>query len=426
MEKFRSRGDLRLKAEVLSIGTELLLGEILDTNAQYLSGELRKLGFDLYYRVTVGDNVERLGRVFESAIARADLVVSSGGLGPTSDDVTCEALARALGRDVVFSEEAWETVKAQLDVRGRSPCDSDRKQALLVSGASFVPNRVGTAPGQIVMDGGKAVVLLPGPPREMIPMWEKDIRPIIQQHFPGLKPLFSKDLKLVGIPEALVQEAIGDLFRSPDPTVAPYVGLGEVRLRVATRDSDESRACARIAQAVETIRTKLGKYIYGADGDDLESVVGKLLVRKGLSLAVAESCTGGLLSHRITSVPGASRYFKMGLVAYAPRVKRECLGVRGEDVERDDAVNPEVAVSMARGIRALAAADIGLSTTGFAGPSGGAPGVPVGTVYVGLVWPDGDYVEVQRYPGDRSTVVGLGTQAALALLWRFLTRGLEE
>ena len=415
-----------MKAEVLSVGTELLLGEILDSNAQYLSRELRSLGFDLYHRVTVGDNLERLRRAFESAIARADLVVSSGGLGPTSDDVTCEALARALGRDLVFSEEAWEMVKAQLDVRGRSPCDSDRKQALLVSGATFVPNRVGTAPGQVVTDGGKTVVLLPGPPREMIPMWEKDVRPVIQRNFPGLKPLFSKDLKLVGIPEALVQEAIGDLFQSPDPTVAPYVELGGVRLRVATRDSDERQAYARIGQVVETIRSKLGKYIYGSDGDELESVVGELLVRKGLSLAVAESCTGGLVAHRITSVPGASRYFKMGLVAYGPRAKRECLGVKREDVERDDAVNPEVAVSMARGIRALAAADIGLSTTGFAGPSGGAPNAPVGTVYIGLAWPDGNYVEVQRYPGDRSTVISRGAQAALALLWRFLARGLEE
>lgn len=415
-----------MKAEVLSVGTELLLGEILDSNAQYLSRELQSLGFDLYHRVTVGDNLERLRRAFESAIARADLVVSSGGLGPTSDDVTCEALARALGRDLVFSEEAWEMVKAQLDVRGRSPCDSDRKQALLVSGAAFVPNRVGTAPGQVVTDGGKTVVLLPGPPREMIPMWEKDVRPVIQRNFPGLKPLFSKDLKLVGIPEALVQEAIGDLFQSRDPTVAPYVELGGVRLRVATRDSDERQAHARIGQVVETIRSKLGKYIYGSDGDELESVVGELLVRKGLSLAVAESCTGGLVAHRITSVPGASRYFKMGLVAYGPRAKRECLGVKREDVERDDAVNPEVAVSMARGIRALAAADIGLSTTGFAGPSGGAPNAPVGTVYIGLAWPDGNYVEVQRYPGDRSTVISRGAQAALALLWRFLARGLEE
>ncbi len=415
-----------MKAEVLSIGTELLLGEILDTNAQYLSRELQNLGFDLYHRVTVGDNVERLRRAFESAVARADLVVSSGGLGPTSDDVTCEALARALGRDLIFSEEAWKTVKAQLDVRGRSPCDSDRKQALLVWGATFVPNRVGTAPGQVVTDGGKTVVLLPGPPREMIPMWEKDVRPVIQRNFPGLKPLFSRHLRLVGIPEALVQEAIGDLFRSPDPTVAPYVGPGEVRVRIATRDSDERRAREKVAQVEETIRRKLGKYIYGSDGDDLESVVGNLLARKGLSLAVAESCTGGLLSHRISSVPGASRYFKMGLIAYSPGVKRECLSVRKEDVERGDAVNPEVAVSMARGIRALAAADIGLSTTGFAGPSGGAPGAPVGTVYIGLVWPDGDYVEVQRYPGDRSSVISRGTQAALALLWRFLTRGLEE
>ncbi|MBE3520360.1 MAG: competence/damage-inducible protein A [Firmicutes bacterium] len=415
-----------MKAEVLSIGTELLLGEILDTNAQYLSRELQNLGFDLYHRVTVGDNVERLTRAFEAALARADLVVSTGGLGPTSDDVTCEALARALGRELVFSEEAWEMVKARLEVRGRSPCDSDRKQALLVSGATFVPNRVGAAPGQVVREGGKTIVLLPGPPREMIPMWEEDVRPLIRRDFPGLRPLFSEDLKLVGIPEALVQETIGDLFQSPDPTVAPYVGLGEVRIRVATRDSDEQRARARIKHVVDTIRSKLGKYIYGSDGDELESVVGELLVRKGLSLAVAESCTGGLVAHRITSVPGASRYFKMGLVAYGPRAKWECLGVRKEDVERDDAVNPEVAISMARGIRAMAAADIGLSTTGFAGPSGGAPGAPVGTIYVGLVWPNGNYVEVQRYPGNRSTVIGLGAQAALALLWRFLARGLEE
>lgn len=414
-----------MKAEVLSVGTELLLGEILDTNAQYLSRELKDLGFDIHHRVTVGDDVERLTAAFRSAIGRSDLTVSTGGLGPTSDDLTAPALATAVQRELVFCEEAWELVKTRLAARGRQPCESDKKQALVVAGAEVIPNGTGIAPGQVLTFGEKTVLLLPGPPDEMRPMWEEQARAMLRRRFPGLRPLRSRDLKLAGIAEALVQETIADLFLSPDPTVAPYVEAGGLRIRIATRDEDERRAWAKIARTEEAIRSRLGKFVFGTDGDTLESVVGALLARKGLSLAVAESCTGGLLSHRITSVPGTSGYFRMGIVAYSSRVKRECLDVPRHDLERDEAVNPEVAVSMARNVRELAAADLGVSTTGFAGPSGGTPEVPVGTVYIGLAWRDGCHVETQRYTGNRATVMGRAAQAALVLLWQFLTGGLE-
>lgn len=407
-----------MHAEVISVGTELLLGEITDTNAQVISARLKETGIDVYRRTTVGDNAARLEASFREALGRAGIVIATGGLGPTDDDLTAAALAAALGRTLSWHEEAWSWTAEWFRRRGRVPTDSDRKQAMVVAGGIPLRNANGTAPGQLVIADGKLAAMLPGPPREMIPMLEGQVLPLIRRTFPDLSPLVFKDLKLVGIGESRAAETVRDLTKCPNPTLAPYAGSGEVRLRIAAKAPAEDEARSMIAAVEREVRSRLGEFIYGADQETLEWVCGDLLVKKGLTLAIAESVTGGLVAHRITLVPGSSRYFRMGMVAYHPSVKVTCLGVPGEAAERDDAVNAEVARSMAEGVRALAGAKIGLSTTGFAGPDGGTPAEPVGTVYYAVAHKDGVDVERFVFSGHRAMVKENAAWSALYMLWK--------
>ncbi len=409
-----------VQAEVLSVGTELLLGEITDTNAQVISARLKDAGIDVYRRITVGDNPARLAASFSEALGRAGVVIATGGLGPTDDDVTAAALAAAVGRKLVFHEEAWSWTLEWFKRRGRVPTESDRKQAMIVEGGIPLRNGNGTAPGQAVLVDGKLAAILPGPPREMVPMLETQVLPLIRSSFPGLSPLYSRDLKLVGIGESKVGETLRDLMERSNPTLAPYVGTAEVRLRIAARGESEEAARKMIFGVETEVRSRLSDFIYGADKDTLESVCGEVLTKKGLTLAIAESVTGGLVAHRVTLVPGSSRYFRMGVVAYHPSIKVTCLGVPGEAASRKDAVNPEVAKSMAEGVRALAGARIGLATTGFAGPDGGTPEEPVGTVYTAVAYEGGAAIDRQVFGGPRATVKDYAAQRALYVLWNYL------
>lgn len=409
-----------MQAEVLSVGTELLLGEITDTNAQFISARLKESGIDVYRRTTVGDNPARLLASFSEALERAGIVIATGGLGPTDDDLTASALAASLGRRLVWSEEAWDWTLQWFQRRGRTPTESDRKQAMIVEGGIALKNSNGTAHGQAVLAGGKLAAILPGPPREMIPMLETQVLPLIRQTFPGLVPLFSKDLKLIGIGESKVGETVRDLMGRSNPSLAPYAGTGEVRLRIAAKGASALEAQEMIAGVEAEVRSRLGEFIYGAGKDTLESACGDLLTKRGLTVAVAESVTGGLVAHRLTLVPGSSRYFRMGVVAYHPSVKVTCLGVSGEAASRNDAVNPEVTRSMAEGVRALSGAKIGLSTTGFAGPDGGTPEEPVGTIYTAVAHEGGVTVDRQVYGGPRGTVKDNAAQRALYLLWNLV------
>lgn len=412
-----------MQAELLSVGTELLLGEITDTNAQYLSGKLRDAGVDVYRRVTVGDNPARLTASFREALGRADIVIATGGLGPTADDITAKCLAEAMGLRLVFSQEAWDMTASWFKKRGREPRETDRKQAMILEGGRFLPNSNGTAPGQAIVAGGKLAALLPGPPREMIPMFEDHVMPLVKESFPGLIPLTCKELRLVGIGEGQVQETVGDLMESVNPSLAPYAGLGEVRLRVAARGHDPEESQAMVLAMEKKVRERLSDYIYGTTGDTLEAVCVGLLKKTGRTLGVAESITGGLILNRLTDVPGVSAYLKMGIVPYNPAVKVTTLGVPEEAVLRDDAVNPDVAEAMARSVRALSGAKIGLATTGFAGPVGGTPDAPVGTVYTALADRHGVLIDRQLLTGTRNSIKERAAQNALAMLWRYL-RGL--
>jgi nicotinamide-nucleotide amidase len=413
-----------LHAEVLSVGTELLLGEITDTNAQEISARLKEAGIDVYRRVTVGDNLARLTASFSEALGRADVVIATGGLGPTDDDVTAEALAAAMGRKLVFDETAWEWTLSWFERRGRTPTESDRKQAMIVEGGVALRNHNGTAPGQAIIAGGKVAAILPGPPREMIPMLEEEVLPLITSHFPHLQPLYCRDLKLVGIGESKVGETVRDLMQCSNPTLAPYAGSGEVRLRIAAKSQSPKEAMAMLDRVEAEVRSRLHDYVYGTGNATLESACGEILAKKGLTLAIAESVTGGLIAHRVTLVPGSSRYFKMGVVAYDPAIKTTCLGVSGDAVRKNDAVSPDVAREMALGVKALAGAKIGLATTGFAGPDGGTPEEPLGTVYTAVASPDGVVLDRQVYGGSRAIVKQNAAQRALYMLWTTV-RGLR-
>ncbi len=409
-----------MEAEIISIGTELLLGEITDTNAQYLSSRLRDIGVNVYRRVTVGDNPGRLVSAFEESISRADIVITTGGLGPTEDDLTARCLASALNRALVFDEKAWASIEEWFKKRMRSSNISDKKQAYIVSGGFFIPNPAGTAPGQGVLFNNKLALLMPGPPFEMKPMFETYVIPLLRQHFNDLVPIHYVNLNVVGLPESKVAEAVKDLMASQNPSLAPYTGTGQVRLRIAASGRNEAESINMISAMEKEVRRRLGHHIYGKNDDTLEEAIGKLLKRKGRTLAVAESVTGGLVSHRITEVPGSSKYFKMGMVAYDPGIKISQLGIPPEAVHRDQAVNQEVAMSMAKSIRLLAGADFGLATTGFAGPDGGTPDEPVGTVYIGISTKEGTNADKIIYPSSRPRTKAYAAQQALCTLYRFL------
>ncbi len=409
-----------MQAEVLSVGTELLLGEIVDTNAQYISRRLKEWGVDVYRRVTVGDNPARLKATFKEALGRADIVVATGGLGPTADDLTAPCLAEALDRELVFSQRAWEEIVAWFAKRDRVPQNADRKQAMIIQGGEHLPNANGTAPGQAILWDGRLAALLPGPPREMIPMFETRVLPMIAKAFPHLVPLTCKDLHLAGIGESQVQEIVADLMDSPNPSLAPYATLGQLRLRIAARGRDPEESQRLVLDMEHKVRQRLGGNVFGSDADTLEGVCGRLMAKKGLTLAVAESLTGGLVCHRLTGVPGASKYLKMGVIAYSGAAKGACLGVPLDAVRDQESVNPEATKSMAQGVRALAGATIGLSTTGFAGPAGGTVKEPVGSIYFGLAYPGGVMVDHQKFTGDRAAIRERAAQQALLMLWRYL------
>lgn len=369
-------------AEVLAIGTEMLLGELVDTNTAWISRRLAALGVGIYRHTTVGDNLERIAAALQEAASRADLVITTGGLGPTSDDLTNEALARATGRRMVEYAEAREHVERKFREFGRKPSPSNYKQALFPEGTILIPNPLGTAMGALLESDGTLFATLPGVPQEMRGMFEETLVPLIRERSEGA--IVSRTLWFVGLGESALAERVQDLLDAENPTVAPLAGQGKVRLRITARAATPEEAERQIEPVAREILSRLGRYYFGEDEETLESVVGRLLTEKGRTLALAESCTGGLLAKRLTDIPGSSRYFKEGLVTYSNEAKERLLGVPRELLVRYGAVSEEVARAMAEGVRRLADSDYGLSVTGIAGPEGGTPEKPVGLVWVGL------------------------------------------
>ncbi len=378
-------------AEIVTIGTEILLGDLVDTNTAWLSERLATLGVGIYRHTTVGDNRARIAAALEEAAARADLVITTGGLGPTSDDLTNECLSVVTDREMVAYPEAREHVDEMFRKFGRKPTLNNYKQALFPEGSELIPNPLGTAMGALLEAGGTLFATLPGVPSEMKRMFEETLEPLIRAHSEG--SIVSRTLWFAGIGESALAEQVQDFLDATDPTVAPLASQGKVRLRITTRAATQREAEEKIAPVEKEILSRLGDYHFGEDDETLESAVGRLLTERGATLALAESCTGGLLAKRLTDIAGSSTYLKEGLVTYSNESKERLLGVPHELIMEHGAVSEPVAREMAERVRKLAGADYGLSVTGIAGPDGGTEEKPVGLVFVGLSDAEGTLVE---------------------------------
>jgi nicotinamide-nucleotide amidase len=390
-----------MTAEVICIGTELLLGEVLNSNAQFLAQELAKLGIPHYYQSVVGDNPTRIQHLLNIAVQRSQILLFTGGLGPTPDDLTTETLAHYFGAELVEQPEVWADIEAKYQHRGVPPSPSNRKQALLPVGAQVLPNPTGTAPGMIWSPRqGLTLLTFPGVPKELHRMWQDTAIPYLQHQGWGQEMIYSRVLRFWGIPESALAEKVAPLLALTSPTVAPYAGNGESRLRISAWASSAETAQTLIQPVEAQIRQLTGTDCYGVDEDSLESVVGQLLHRAGQSLSVAESCTGGGLGARITEIPGSSAYFMGGVIAYDNQVKVNLLGVDPTLLAEEGAVSATVAEQMAAGVRERLQTTWGLSITGIAGPDGGSDSKPVGLVYIGLAGPTGSGSFMGKF-GDR-------------------------
>lgn len=383
-------------AEILCVGTELLLGEVVNTNAAAISRGLATLGVSVYHHSVVGDNPERLRETLTEALGRSDLVVMSGGLGPTYDDLTKETVAQVLGRALVTHEPTLAAIKGFFASRAGGLCamtPNNLKQALIPEGATVFDNPNGTAPGLAVeREDGKIVILLPGPPRELVPLMENSVIPYLEERTESV--LVSHNIHILGMGESAVENRLRPLMEaSKNPTVAPYAGDGEVRLRVTAKAATRAEAERLIAPMLENIRqSEVGQYIYGLDVGSIEKALVETLKARGLTVATAESCTGGLIAKRLTDIAGASAVFAGSCVTYTGAAKMNLVGVRGETLAAHGEVSRETAAEMARGVRERLGTDIAVSTTGYAGPDGGTEKDPVGTVYVGISTQHGETV----------------------------------
>ena len=378
------------RAEILCVGTELLMGDIVNTNAAYLSKRLAALGIGVFRQSVVGDNPARLAEDLKAALSRADLVVTSGGLGPTADDLTKEIAAQVFGRKMLLHEESLARIECYFAATGRVMTDNNRKQAMMPEGAVVFPNDYGTAPAlALVREDGKVLVLLPGPPRELEPLFAERVEPFLRPYCGAV--LFSRNLHIAGLGESAVESVLPkDLLASSNPTVAPYCEAGQVRLRVTAKAADEAEAKALCDAVVERIRnTPVGPHIYAVDAPSPEAALVALLTEKGLTLSAAESCTGGLIAKRITDIAGSSAVFFCGAVTYQTPAKTLLLDVPPALIEKYGVVSAPVAEAMAKGARARFGTDLAVSTTGFAGPGGGTDKNPVGTVYIAVATPAG-------------------------------------
>jgi nicotinamide-nucleotide amidase len=378
-------------AEIITIGTEMLLGDLVDTNTAWLSARLAALGVGVYRHTTVGDNKERITGALREAASRADLVVTTGGLGPTSDDLTNECLAVVTGRGMVEYPEARAHVDEMFRKFGRKPTPNNYKQALFPEGTELIPNPLGTAMGALLEADGTLFATLPGVPSEMKRMFEETLESLIQDRSDS--SIISKTLWFAGIGESALAEQVQDFLDATDPTVAPLAGQGKVRLRITTRAATQEEAEEKIAPVEKEILSRLGDYYFGEDDETLEGAVGRRLKERGETLALAESCTGGLLAKRLTDIAGSSAYFKEGLVTYSNESKERLLGVPHELLLEYGAVSEPVARKMAEGARKITGAEYGLSVTGIAGPDGGTEEKPVGLVFVGLSDAEGTFAE---------------------------------
>ncbi len=413
--------------EIVAIGTEILLGHLLDTNSAHVARALADAGIDVYAKHAVGDNAARLEAMLRGALERADGVITTGGLGPTVDDLTKEAVAAAVGVPLVLDEPSIAAIEERLRSFGRTGplTPNNRRQAMLPAGCVVLPNPYGTAPGFVaVRADGRFVACMPGVPREMKPMLADRLIPWIVRTYGIGDAIFTRTLHTVGISESLLDTQIETLFRSlENPKIAMLAHEGKVDVKIMAKARDRAAADAAIAPVEAELRERIGRGIFGVDDETLEGALVRRLTAAGATFATAESLTGGSLADAIVRVPGASATFRGGIVAYDNAIKTSLLGVDASILRDHGAVSEETALAMARGACARLGADVALATTGIAGPGGATPGKPVGLVYVALATAAGE-TDVRRLtlPGSRDDVRRRSTLGALDLLWRFLDR----
>ncbi len=383
-----------MNCEIICVGTELLLGDILNTNAQYLARELAALGIGVHHQQVVGDNPQRMRECMLRALNESDMIILSGGLGPTADDLTKEICCEVMGEKLVLDEDILEGIRSYFVSRGRQMADNNKKQAYVPENGIVFRNRNGTAPGCGIEKDGKLAIMLPGPPRELKAMFEKEVMPYLAKKTGGI--ILSKQVRTFGIGESNMASAVEDLLGGENPTVAPYAKDGEALLRVTARADSKEKALAMCDETIEIIRERIGEYIYGIDAASLEEKAVELLLAHGKKLALAESCTGGYIAKRITDISGSSAVFECGVVSYSNEVKINLLGVNPETIEKYTEVSEQTAAEMAEGVRRLSGADFALSVTGIAGPGGGSEDKPVGLSYIGFACEDGTTVKELR------------------------------
>ena len=390
--------------ELISVGTEILLGNIVNTNAAYLSEKCAALGLSCFYQTVVGDNEERLCQTIRTALDRSDIVILSGGLGPTQDDLTKECVAKVLGKKLVLDEHSRKRIEDYFTSRGYKITENNWKQAYAPEGAIVIDNENGTAPGLIVPTEEKHILLLPGPPNELKPMFERQMMPYLNELEPGI--ISSITVKLCGVGESQVETDILDLIeKQTNPTIAPYAKTGEVHLRVTAKAENEEQAYEMMQPVVKELKKRFGRHVYALEENvTLEKALVNMLIEKDLTIGTVESCTGGMISARLTNVPGVSAVLKNCFVTYSNKAKRKLVGVKKETLEKHGAVSKQVAKEMAKGLARLHKTDVAIAVTGIAGPDGGSKEKPVGLVYIACCVCGVTTVEEYHFSGNRDKI----------------------
>jgi len=407
----------QITAEIIAIGDELLFGQTLDTNSQWIGSHLSDIGVKVTRQVTIGDRREEILKAFEQAEKRAQIVLITGGLGPTNDDLTKPCLTEYFNTELVLNTEALAHIEQLFAARGRTLTELNREQALLPKACTMVPNRLGTAPGMWFLRNNTAFVSMPGVPYEMKTMMQEWVLPRIQQTF-NTPNIYHRILRTVGVPESLLANKIKDWEAALPPHIrlAYLPGLGQVRLRLTATGSQIETLKQEVAQQEAAVMPLIGKYVFGFDEETLEEAIGRMLLAKNATVATAESCTGGNVAHRLTSIAGSSAYFMGSVVAYHNHIKQAQLGVQAQTLEAHGAVSEETVIEMANGVRQRLGTTYGLSTSGVAGPGGGSPEKPVGTVWTAVAGPNGTTTKLYKLTKDRTLNIQYGTTGVLNLL----------
>jgi len=409
-----------MRAEIIAVGTELLSGGVLDTNSLYLSEELMLIGLETAFKTVVGDDEKDMEEALRRAFERVDAVFVTGGIGPTEDDITRKVIAKIVKKRLVLNEDALKGIHARLAGRGKDFAVLNDRQALVPSGARLLQNPAGIAPGFTIDEEGMFLAVLPGVPKEMRAMFSEELRSTLEERFGGRMFIRRRVLHTCGLSESAVNQALQEILKRGVPVVGLTAKDTGVDIRVIAREPNAEQSQVQVDRTDAAIRDKLGDAVYGVDGQEIEEVVGALLKQRRLKLAVAESCTGGLLGGRITSIAGSSEYFERGAVVYGNLAKTEMLGIPQDLIEQHGAVSSEVAGAMARGIQKAARTDLGLAVTGIAGPGGGTEKKPVGLVYIALASAKGVKVTEHRLFGTREQVRIRASQMALDMVRRHL------